>query len=55
LNKKEVKNPCHICGKYSVLYFDYKMWCAKCGSEPLKKYSKDTPKIIDEYTLNKEF
>lgn len=38
--KVEPKNKCHLCEAQAVLYFDYKFWCVKCGSDPLTEYSK---------------
>jgi len=54
--EKPSKTLCHICGKNSVLYFDYKYWCGKCGSEPLAEFSKNKrSKIISEEDLNRIF
>jgi hypothetical protein len=53
----KVTSPCHICGKYSIYYFDYKFWCLKCGKDPLTEFNNDrkNKKELTEEELNNQF
>jgi len=57
--KIDPKHQCHLCDSLGILYFDYKLWCVKCGKEPLSAYSekirKKKSQTLSEEQLNNIF